>query len=123
MKFAGGFNVCAKRIISQTGKPGDCNKMPFEIMPCCTRLSAGCKFKCRVHYEGTPVGEDIMFIAFRAETGDGIPVKTDKDGYAKFTLDRNGEYMILALLEDSTKSVEGEYDARSYESTYTVVVS
>jgi uncharacterized GH25 family protein len=123
VKFAGGFNMCAKRVISKTGKPGDCNKMPFEIMPCCTRLSAGCKFRCRIHYEGKPVGEGIMCIAFRADAEDGIPVKTDKDGYAEFTLDRNGEYMILALHKDPTKSVEGEYDAESYESTYTVVVS
>ncbi len=122
IKFSGGFNMCAKRVISKCGKPGKANAMVFEVMPCKTRIPAGCKLKCRILYEGKPVGEGVRCVAFRADAEDGIKAKTDKDGYVEFLLDRNGEYMILANYNDPDKAVEGMYDAESYESTYTVTV-
>ncbi len=121
VKFSGGFNMIAKRVISKDGKVGDANGVKLEIYPCATRVPAGTKVKMQVTYMGKPQA-DVDMVAYRADAEDGIKGKTDKDGNCEFLLDRTGEYMLYANYKDQTKGVEGQYDCEVFESTYTIVV-
>lgn len=121
VKFSGGFNMIAKRVISKTGKVGDAKGVELEIYPCATRVPAGTKVKMQVLYEGKPQA-DVDMVAYRADAEDGIKGKTDKDGKWEVVLDRNGEYMLYANFKDESKAVKDMYDCAAYESTYTIVV-